>query len=201
MMRYRTILWGTIVLVLALAGPVAAQSADVPAPLNPAEKQLHEAAYTGRLDMVKALVEQGKLSVDVADEQKRTPMMWAAFNGHTAVVQYLFDRGAAIKATDEVGRSSLMYAASGPHRETVALLIDKGAVIDRREKTEGFTSLMFAAAEGQAEVVQLLLEFGADPDIEDIDGDDARSMAAKNGHVAVAEALKSASESIARSRR
>jgi ankyrin repeat protein len=177
-----------LTLVLWTLGvPVVAQA---PKALTPAEQALMESAFAGKLDAVKALVEEGT-AVDATDPEKHTSMMWAAFNGHTQVVAFLLEKGAKVDAKDASGRTALMYASSGPFRETVELLIKKGADVNLQGTQEGFTALMTAAAEGQAEVVRLRLAHGADPSLKDGDGDTAESFAREKGHPDVVDLLSS----------
>ena len=84
-----------------------------------------------------------------------------------------------------------MMASSGPFPETVKLLLDHYADPDIADKEEHFTAIMYASAEGQLEVVRLLLAHNADPTLKDIDGDNALTFAANNGHPYVVELLKS----------
>ena len=155
----------------------------------PQIEALHEAAYAGNLEEVRRLLEEG-IAVDVLDPEGRTPLMWASFNGHTAVSALLLENGAAINTRERNGRTALMYASSGPFAGTVGLLLEKGADVNLQGTAEGFTALMTAAAEGQVEVVRVLLAYGADPDLEDVDGDTAESFATQNGHSQVVAALR-----------
>ena len=173
-------------LLLTTCIPLAAQA---PVQLTPDEQALMEAAYLGKLDEVRRLVMDGT-SVDVIDDERRTPLLWAAFNGHTAVAEYLLDAGADIENKDSNGRTALMYASSGPFEETVRLLLIGGAEVDVQGTLEGFTALMTAAAEGQVEVVRVLLDHGADRSIEDSDGDTALTFARQNSHTEVVELLE-----------
>jgi len=175
-----------LILVLWITSvPVMAQAPRV---LTPAEQELMQAAFDGKLDAVRSLVSEGT-AVDVTDPENHTPLMWAAFNGHTRVVGYLLEKGAKVDAKDVSGRTALLYASSGPFPETVELLLKKGADVNLQGKLEGFTALMTAAAEGQVEVVRLLLGHGADPDLKDVDGDTAESFAQQKGHAAVVDLL------------
>ncbi len=174
-------------LLCIVSSPLAAQT---PVQLTPEEDALLESAYVGNLEEVRRLVMDGT-SVDVIDAERHTPLMWAAFNGHTAVSEYLLDAGAEIDAKDSNGRTALLYASSGPFEETVNLLLIKGAEVDVQGTLEGFTALMTAAAEGQVEVVRRLLDHGADRDIEDTDGDTALTFARQNGHTEVVALLES----------
>jgi ankyrin repeat protein len=175
-------------LLAAIGVPLWAQTS----PPTSLEQQLMEAAYLGKLEIVKQLVLKGA-QVDAEDPEARTSLMWAAFNGHTEVVDYLILRDAEVDSKDSSGRTALMYASSGPYVETVALLLEKGAEVNVQGTLEGFTALMTAAAEGQVEVVRLLLDHGADPSLKDKDGDTAKSFAQENGHSVVVELLESPS--------
>jgi len=171
-----------ISLSFLIPGVVGAQPA-------PQIEPLHEAAFAGNLDEVKRLLEEGG-AVDVPDPDGRTALMWASFNGHTAVNALLLENGAAIDAREVNGRTALMYASSGPFAGTVRLLLEQGADVNIQGTAEGFTALMTAAAEGQVEVVRLLMAYGADPGAKDVDGDTAESFAKQNGHSQVVTALR-----------
>ncbi len=163
-------------------------SAQTPLKLAPEELALMQAAHDGQLDEVERIVAAG-VDVDVADSDYRTPVMFAAFNGHSAVVAFLHEHGAVINTKDINGRTPLLYASSGPFPGTVDYLLKNGAEVDIQGTLEGFTALMTAAAEGQVDVVRVLLEHGADKDLEDKDGDTALSFARQNGHSEVIELL------------
>ena len=95
-----------------------------------------------------------------------TPLMLAAFLGHSDVVKYLLWRGADINAQDHAGFTALMYAAATGYKGTVKYLLKRGAdlaVIAR----DGRTPLMIAAQHGQMGVYKLLLDAGADPAVRD----------------------------------
>ncbi|MCP4903142.1 MAG: ankyrin repeat domain-containing protein, partial [bacterium] len=93
-----------------LALPLVTQSQSS---LTTAEQTLLEAAYLGKLDVVQQLV-SGGVSVNTSDIEKRTPLMLAAFNGHTAVAEYLLNEDAEVSAKDSNGRTALLYGSSGP---------------------------------------------------------------------------------------
>ncbi|MEP4684443.1 MAG: ankyrin repeat domain-containing protein, partial [Rhodopirellula bahusiensis] len=124
------------------------------------------------------------------DDNQRTAMQMAAFDGHTPVVEWFLSQEVEVDHRDSFGRTALMYASTADNAETVKLLLDAGAAVDLVDSEEHFSPLMFAAAEGQMEVVELLLDAGADPTKADIDGETAIDFASSNGHTEVVKRLK-----------
>lgn len=151
---------------------------------------IHEASLNGQLSAVLYLLEKGS-DINAPDQDGRTALIYAAYNGHTEIVKKLIEKGADVNLRDNYGRTALMMAASGAFPETVRLLLDHSADPDITDKEEHFTALMYAAAEGQLEVVKILLIYRADPSLKDIDGDDARTFAERNGHKEISALLKS----------
>lgn len=155
-------------------------------------QEVAEAALSGNKALIETALKQ-KFDVNAANSDKRTALMFAAFNAQTDIVKMLIDAGADVNQQDAGGTSPLMFAASAPNGSAaVVLLLDAGAEINMIDSNEHFTALMWAAAEGQAENVKLLLERGADATLQDIDGDTAESFAAQAGHTAVVQILKKA---------
>lgn len=81
------------------------------------------AAFKGNLSYVKLLVEAG---ADV-NLYGWPPLTYAAYNGHTQIVDYLLKRGAQIDAKTENGSSALFFAARFGHIEVVELLLKNKA--------------------------------------------------------------------------
>ena len=166
---------------------------DAPAQLeiSPAEEEtFRTAAHDGQLEQVKALLNKG-VACDAVDQDGHTALMYAAFNGYSAIVIYLLDAGAEIDKRDYLDRTALLYCSTGPFPETVKILLDRGANPNLVDSDEHFSPLMHAAAEGHLEVVKVLLAHGADKSLKDVDGDNAASFAAQAGHMHVNEYLKS----------
>jgi len=147
-----------------------------------------EAARGGDAATLREDLERGT-DPNLADEEGRTPLMLAAFDGHTEAVDLLLQFGAKVDTRDVMGRTALMYAASGPNADTVQSLLAGGASVDLADDAEHWTALMFAAAEGQSTVVRLLLAKGADRTLRDVDGDAAADFALQRGHRELAELL------------
>ena len=147
-----------------------------------------EAALGGQLEVVRAGLSQG-VDLAAADEQGRTAMHMAAFDGRSEILQELLKHKPAIDGRDKGGRTALMYAASGANLSTVKLLLASGADANLVDTDENFSALMFAASEGQLAVVQALLAHGVDADLRDVDGDTALNFAVEKKHPEVVKLL------------
>ena len=159
--------------------------------IGPAEEDaFRQAALDGQLETLKELHKLG-VGCDVIDQDGHTALMLAAFNGHSEIVLYLLDSGAQIDGRDYANRTALHYASTGPFPETVQILLDRGADPNVVDSEEHFSPLMHAAAEGNLDVVKVLIAKGADKSMKDIDGDDAATFSAQNGHMQVVEYLNS----------
>ena len=137
---------------------------------------LHLAAFYGRSEVMKLLLEAGA-DKDAAQRNGMTALHAAAFHGDTDVVKLLLKAGADKDAVNAFGMTALKLAAGKAHSEVVKLLLqacaDKDAVNDF-----GMTALHSAARKGHSEVVKLLLEAGADKDAAQRNGMTALHVAA-----------------------
>jgi len=88
---------------------------------------LEAAAGTGRLDVVKTFFNKdGELTAGATMAQMEYGFGWACEFGHTAVVDYLLDRGADPNKQVS-GLSGLHWAVVGGHMDIIQLLIRRGA--------------------------------------------------------------------------
>jgi ankyrin repeat protein len=67
------------------------------------------------------------------DEYGRTPLLWAAENGHEAVVKLLLDKDADIESKDKNDRTPLSWAAKKAHEAVVKLLLDKNGDVKSKD--------------------------------------------------------------------
>ncbi|MDR1934869.1 MAG: ankyrin repeat domain-containing protein [Candidatus Accumulibacter sp.] len=97
------------------------------------ETALSIAAYLGRADYVRRLVEAGA----ELNFFGWPPLVYAAYNGHAEIVDYLIGRGAEVDAKTENGSTALFFAARFGHVEAVKALLkhraDPNIVNDRDE--------------------------------------------------------------------
>ncbi|KAL7942611.1 putative ankyrin repeat protein [Trichoderma barbatum] len=95
--------------------------------------KLHIAAKTGLVSYVKDLL--GSFDINVPDIYDRTPLWWAAFEGHADVISALIESGADPDQPDNLtGVKPLHIAASSNHTAAVTALL-KAGVNPLTEKT------------------------------------------------------------------
>ncbi|KAH7109488.1 hypothetical protein B0J13DRAFT_663639 [Dactylonectria estremocensis] len=125
--------------------------------------------------------------VDAKDRYGRTPLSYAAWNGHMAIVQWLVKSGARVDSKDEIGGTPISYAlCSG--QGAVASRLMKGAQVDSVDKISR-ELLLSAAEKGHEAIVKRLLDNGAATEVVDSTGRTPLSYAAEGGQVAVARLL------------
>jgi hypothetical protein len=147
------------------------------------------ASHFGHEAVVERLLLEGKAEIDSKDSYYgRTPLSWAAENGHEAVVRLLLKGKAEIDSKDSDDRTPLSWAAENGHEAVVRLLLEGKAEIES-EDSDGWTPLLWAAANGHEAVVRLLLEGKAEIESEDSHGWTPLSWAATKGHEAVVRLL------------
>ncbi|KAL5585678.1 hypothetical protein FOVSG1_013370 [Fusarium oxysporum f. sp. vasinfectum] len=153
---------------------------------------LHLGGYFGLEQAVEIPVKRNRIR-DVKDEWGRTPLSYAAAQGHEAVVKLLL-------ATDKIdadskdirGRTPLSFAAGRGHEAVVKLLLtdSTGNVKPNLEDEWGRTPLSHAAGRGHEAVVKLLVaDNRVDPDAKDQEGQTPLSFAACRGHEAIVKLL------------
>ena len=100
---------------------------------------LHAAAYRGRLEVVKLLLNRGSTNPNVENEQGDTPL-------------HLMAQGKYNSEEHGVG--------------IARLLLERGVDVNAQEKEDGWTSLHEAAYYGRVEVARVLLDYGANAKLE-----------------------------------
>jgi len=159
-----------------------------------AQLEIHDAAATGRLDLVKELVEKKPALAKAFSPDGFPVVSLAAVFGHLDVVRFLAEKGADINAvaSNGSGYNALTGSVTSGHTELVKWLLETGADPNYRYGP-GYTPLLAAAANGRLEIVKLLLAHSADLRATSNDGKSALALATERNHSAVAEFLKGAS--------
>ena len=147
---------------------------------------LHLAAYFG-VDTAVRLLDGG--GPDIEDYESRTPLSYAAENGHEVVVQRLLEMDADNNSKSYNGRSPISFAAENGHLPVVKLLLDSGAAVDWHDNGHDNTPLAWAADSGHEAIMQLLLDAGADIEAKAQDNWTPLLYAAVEGHQAAVRLL------------
>lgn len=162
-----------------------------------ANKAVIEAAQSGQIDKIKKLVSSSTL--DYPNQNGVTPLMFAAYYGHTPLVQFLLSKkaNASVASSNNSDFSfgkllsnrnskttALMLAAFTGKLEIVLALLKAGAQVNAQD-SDGQSALIYAIladknwpnqplSENCKKIIALLLEFGADATMADNNGLDAR---------------------------
>lgn len=150
---------------------------------------LHLAAYFGLLSVVSCLLKNNPDLASTRDSMGRLPLAWAAYNGHTELVEFFMNHGVGTSLKDETGRTPISLAASMGHLEVVNCFLQQHVDPNSRD-TDSRTPLSWAAYRGHHKIVKSLLERGADPEARDEFGRTPLLWASYEGWVEVVELLR-----------
>lgn len=153
-----------------------------------------ESAAAGRVETLKALLEEDPARLDAYSPDGFTALGFACFFGQVQVAQLLLESGANPDSVSQNGMrvSPVHSAAANRDGETalalVRVLVERGAEVNVQQEG-GWTPLHQAAHHGQEELVTLLLEKGADRAALSADGQTPEQMARSAGFAAVGERI------------
>nr|XP_055076899.1 transient receptor potential cation channel, subfamily N, member 1 isoform X1 [Misgurnus anguillicaudatus] len=126
------------------------------------ETPLHYSARLGNTALLQemlAYVPSSQLQTAVNKHSKngRSPLLLAAEQGHTEVVQTLLQHNARVDVFDEEGKAAIHLAAEQGHQDIVDILLSHKAFVNAKTKL-GLTPLHLSAQSGSARLVRLLVE-------------------------------------------
>ncbi|KAH0498228.1 hypothetical protein TgHK011_005494 [Trichoderma gracile] len=129
---------------------------------------IHHVAGQGHAEIAKILVEEGKIDIEIKDEDGFTTLYFGCIWGHHDVVRLLLDMGAdphmGIKMDDPPEKwSPLVAAIDDGYEKCVRLLLDKGADPNLPGPSALGTALRYAAVKGHLSICKMLIDSGADP--------------------------------------
>ncbi len=161
---------------------------------------LHHAAYGGRIEVARLLVEKGA-DVNATEANGYTPLHVACGEQHVEMAKFLLSNGSvpSLKVRDAWGNTPLILTvatrkekagwilikhgavavndpASNPAAQLVEVLVAAGADV-QAVTSKGNTALHIAAYKGYGDLVSLLLEKGADRKATNSDGLTAEALA------------------------
>ncbi|CAD5123429.1 DgyrCDS11779 [Dimorphilus gyrociliatus] len=166
--------------------------------LNDSDNFLSVACATGYTNLVKELLEVGKVKM-----KSPVALFEAAVHGHADCVQLLLKHGADVNAQSSSntspsngssvnGNTALHYAACAGHVDVVKVLVEAGANVEEQNEN-GHTPLMEAASAGHVPVSKLLLDYGAGINTHSNEfKESALTLACYKGHLEMVKFLLSA---------
>ncbi|MCL7027856.1 hypothetical protein MKW94_020669, partial [Papaver nudicaule] len=122
---------------------------------------IHYAATGGSVNVLKYLIQEIKIDVNLRDGDGATPLFRATIRGHLAAVEYLLGMGANPELRDHGNLNPLHFAAlkGHGHEHIIPLLLSKGIDVD--DTNHYGSPLHYAASFGTPETVKVLLDHGA----------------------------------------
>jgi ankyrin repeat protein len=158
---------------------------------NPAggEPALVIAVREGSMRVLKVLLDQPGIQVDVPALNGNTALMMAAYKRNRDAAEALLARGATV---NRAGWTPLHYAAASGDEDIARLLIKRGAKVDAVSPlaSGSFTPLMMAAREGQPDMAVFLIGQGAQAQLTNTEGLSAAQIADKANRADIAAAIR-----------
>lgn len=155
-----------------------------------AAAEIHEAAQTGDLEKVKALLAADPGLINAQDDLGSTPLHWATRGLHVELAKYLMERGADVTIRNARQVLPLHSAVYRGVDELVPPMIRKGADVNAKLGI-GVTPLHLTVLGGHPTTLELLLAHGAAPEATDNLGSTPLLLAASFGQKEMVEILLS----------
>ncbi|KAH6637298.1 ankyrin repeat-containing domain protein [Chaetomium tenue] len=128
-----------------------------------AARQLEEKARvpSDAEDVMRAVLDWASIRKDLTDEQKNTPLMYAASSGNLAAVDIMLECGVDLRARNTAGDTALSKAVANDRSAIAATILEKG------QRAGGLThdclhhALLVASRLRKENFIKLLQEHGA----------------------------------------
>jgi ankyrin repeat protein len=146
---------------------------------------LEEAVKGGNFEEVKAAV-GGNLNARDTNDNRFTPLMYAAKLGKKDLVEALIAAGADVNAGGVF--SVLSLAVDAENKDIVHALIAAGANVNAKNRS-GISILMNAILKGNKDIVHALITAGADVTAKDNNGDSVFRRAIDRGNKEIVQML------------
>ena len=130
---------------------------------------LHIACIDGKPKIVKMLLENEKLNINMLNCFHECPIIAACTGNNTECVKLLLEYNSYPHRRDNKGNSAIHIACEYGNIEIIKLLLDRGVSINC-QNSHGKTPLYVACMEKHAKCLLFLINAGADVNIPDSDG-------------------------------
>jgi len=179
----------------AVVGMLVAAKANPDADNNEGMRVIHLVALKGRDELLATLT---GTPLNATDAAGRTPLHYAAREGHVRIIDWLLEHGASIRIADKLGDAPLHAAARRFRVDAITRLIERGADVNSRNARQETPLLLLAASTADGNEVdsalvaaaKVLIAHGADVNARGADGQTAATVAAKNEHPKLTELLR-----------
>ena len=119
---------------------------------------LHSACISGKLEMVKTVIEKFECNVNACNSNKDTPLHVACEWGHLEICLFLLEQnGCQINATNDLGYTPLMLAIKHNRFEIFNTLLEKGADVSMKSEDTKETCLHLACCLNNSKFALALL--------------------------------------------
>ena len=154
------------------------------------ETSIHRAVMRNSLGEVVEALSGGK-TVDAVDEEKRTPLFYAAKDGNLLIIDELLRAKADVNAKDQALETPLHFAAREYQLEAAQRLVEAGADPNAQD-CQGNTPLWRAVFEsrGRGGMITLLLSAGADKRLKNRHNSSSQDLAESIGNYDVTVFLR-----------
>jgi ankyrin repeat protein len=129
------------------------------------------ACITGNERACKWLSKLPGADVNEVDKHGHTPLLWAAYKGHSKIMRILIRAGAILEVGDKLGRTSLHWSTRLESCECLKVLIlcaqkrsapDAQYFLNMQDRSEQLSALHWAVAAKNQAATRLLVRAGAD---------------------------------------
>jgi ankyrin repeat protein len=150
---------------------------------------IDNAAESGNLQRVKALIKSNPALVSSTNKLGDTPLHWAVGKGHADVAELLLAYHADVNRKGVYGYTPLHWTAQLGYADEAKLLLSHGADVNARN-TNLDTPLHKAAGYGFKDVAELLVSHGADVNAKNYEGRTPLRLAEEHGAKDIADLLR-----------
>ncbi len=149
-------------------------------------QHVEDAIIDEDIERLKQLMEQGANLEGQVDGW--TPLLRAAYEGNTEILNYLLDQGANIDFKDQAQSTPLDWAITNNNTDIARILVERGADIEASDEDD-YTPLMITVAEGNFDIVRILLDKGSNIEARDKQGKTSLILAIYEENIRMVEYL------------
>jgi ankyrin repeat protein len=121
---------------------------------------LFTAVKNNEIKKVKTLLDDGKIDINMVDDDSDNVLMYAALYAQPEIMEMLLKKGAKVDSRNKSGQTALMWCTN--EKDKMALLLKYGADINARSNTGNTVLHIASVGVNKYEIVKFLLDNGAD---------------------------------------